>query len=624
LEFTQETTMKQKIITIALFGAIALPFAAYAETPMELLIVTPTRMPQSLDKTIADTTVLNEQDIQKSGAPDVPTILRNVAGVEFSQNGGTGKSSGLYLRGTDSAHVLVLVDGVRINSATTGTTALDQLMLDQIERIEVVRGNVSSLYGSEAIGGVIQIFTKRGHGAPAANVSAGLGSQGTRRFSTGFGGVADGTDFSVQLSTFKTDGVSALNPSLAPNANPDRDGYRNNSLSASLGHALNADHRISAALFGSNGNNQYDNAFGLPTDVNSNREQMWKFSLASDDQINEFWHSKLQLADGVDQYRDFTNGLPSPFGSLFQTASNQLTWQNALRLDEGKQLLLGAESLRQKVSSDINPGYVQTARNMNSLFAGYTGQYGAHQAQFNLRRDANSQYGGATTGLLGYGYALTGAWRATAGYSTAFRAPTFNDLYYPGAGNPALKPEHSRNIEAGVHYAEGSNQFDAVYFDNRIRDLIAYSATLFIPVNVNQARLNGLELSYAGQFGDTGIKAALTSQNPRDTGTGQLLLRRAKLHDSLGLMRQLGEWQVGGEWLYSGTREDDYTDPITFITTRKMLAGYNVFNLTAAYAINKATRLSFRADNLTNQNDSNVYGYNPLGRCLFVGLNYQQ
>lgn len=616
--------MKHKLITIALFGAIALPFAAYAETPMELVIVTPTRMSQPLDKTIADTTVLTERDIRKSGAPDVPTILRNVAGVEFSQNGGTGKSSGLYLRGTDSAHVLVLVDGVRINSATTGTTALEQLMLDQIERIEVVRGNVSSLYGSEAIGGVIQIFTKHGHGAPAVNASAGLGNQGTRRLSTGFGGAADGTDFSVQLSTFKTDGVSALNPALVPNANPDRDGYRNNSLSANLGHAFNDDHRVSAALFGSNGNNQYDNAYGLPTDVNSSREQMWKFSLASDDQINESWHSKLQLADGVDQYRDFTNGLPSPFGSLFQTTSNQLTWQNALRLDEGKQLLLGTESLRQKVSSDINPGYVQTARNVNSLFAGYTGQYGAHQAQFNLRRDVNSQYGGATTGLLGYGHALTGAWRAAAGYSTAFRAPTFNDLYYPGAGNPMLKPEHSRNIEAGVHYAESSNQFDVVYFDNRIRDLIAYSAALFIPVNVNQARMNGLELSYAGQFGDTGIKVALTSQNPRDTGTGQVLLRRAKLHDSLGLMRQLGEWQVGGEWLYSGMREDDYTDPNTFITTRKMLASYNVFNLTVAYAINKATRLSFRADNLTNQNDSNVYGYNPLGRRVFVALNYQQ
>lgn len=614
--------MKQKLISVALSGAIALPFAVYADEPMELMIVTPTRMSQSLNKTLADTTVLDAQDIKKSGAPDVPTILRNVAGVEFSQNGGTGKSSNLYLRGADGSHVLVLIDGVRINSATLGTTALDQLMLDQVERIEVVRGNVSSLYGSEAIGGVIQIFTKRGHGATAANASVGVGNQGTRRLSTGISGATDVTDYSVQLSTFKTDGVSALNPALASGANPDRDGYRNNSLSANLGHVFNDDHRVSASLFGSNGNNQYDSAYGAPTDVNNNRAQVWKYSLASDDQINETWHSKLQLANGVDQYRDYLNGQPTPWGSLYQTSSNQLSWQNALHLDDNKQLLLGAEALRQKVSSDINPGYVQDARTVNSLFAGYTGRYDAHQVQMNLRQDRNSQYGNANTWLLGYGYAFSEAWRATTSYSTAFKAPTFNDLYYPGYGNTALKPEHARNIEAGVHYhVTGGQQFSAVYFDNRISDMI--NAVLVDPVNfgyqaqnIDRAHMSGLEFSYAGRFDDTGVKAALTSQNPRNANTGVQLDRRAKLYSSLEVSQQLGAWQVGGEWLYSGTRPD--------ANNTKVLSAYNVFNLTAGYAISKETKLSLRADNLTNQNDSNAYGYNPLGRRVFVGINYQQ
>lgn len=615
--------MKRYLLTVALSGAISFSLTAYAETPsLDEVVVTAARMPQLLDKTIADTTVLNEEDIRKSGAPDVTTILRNVAGVELSQNGGAGKPSFLYLRGTDSTHVLVLLDGVRINSATTGTTALDQLMLDQVERIEVVRGNVSSLYGSEAIGGVVQIFTRHGHGAPAANVSVGMGSQGTQRLSAGFGGVVDATDFSVQLSTFKTDGVSALNPALIPNANPDRDGYRNNSLSASAGHAFNADHRISATLFGSNGNNQYDNAFNLNrTDVNSNRAQVWKYSLASDDQVSETWHSKLQLASGVDQYRDFLNSQPVPWGSLYQTNDNQISWQNMLHLDDSKQLLLGAESLQQKVSSDINPGYVQRSRNVNSLFAGYTGGYDAHQLQVNLRQDRNSQYGNANTWLLGYGYALSDAWRATASYSTAFKAPTFNELYYPGYGNPALNPERSRNIEAGVHYHAGrGQQFDAVYFDNRISDLINTVLVdpvnfVYQPQNVNRAHMNGFEFSYAGRFGDTGVKAALTSQNPRDATTGVQLDRRAKLHSSLGVTQQLGAWQVGGEWQYSGTRPDG--------SNTHTLSAYNVFNLTAGYAISKETKLTLRADNLTNQNDSNAYGYTPLGRRLFVGINYQ-
>ncbi len=602
----------------------AVPSIAYAASDENLgeVVVTATRLEQPLNQSLVSTTVITAQDIRDSQAPDVPTILRNVAGVEVSQNGGIGKSSGVFLRGTNSDDVLVLVDGVRINSATTGMTSLDQIMLDQVDHIEVVRGNVSSLYGSEAIGGVIQIFTKHGHGAPSANVSAGFGSQGTRRLSTGFGGATNGTDFNVQLSTFKTDGVSALNPVLVPSANPDLNGYRNNSISANLGHTFDSDHRISATLFGSNGNNQYDSAFNPnPADANTNREQIWKFSLATDDQITKDWHSKLQLANGVDQYRDFLNGIPSAFGSLFQTTSNQLTWQNTLHLDDSKQLLMGAESLQQKVSSDINPGYAQDSRTVNSVFAGYTGRYDVHQLQANLRQDRNSQFGDATTGLLGYGYSLTDAWRLTTSYSTAFKAPTFNDLYYPGYGNPALKPEHARDFEAGTHYSvTGGQQFDAVYFDNHIRDMI--NAVLVDPVNyvyqaqnVSRARMNGFEFNYAGRFGDTGVKAALTSQNPRDETTGLQLDRRSKLHSSLGLTQQLGVWQLGGEWMYSGTRPD--------ASSTQTLAAYNVFNMTASYAITKDTKLSLRADNLTNQNDSNAYGYNPLGRRVFAGINYQ-
>ena len=616
--------MKRNLIAAALFGAAILPSSAFADESMEISIVTPTRTPQSPGRAIADTTVISADDIRKAQAPDVPTLLRGVVGVEVSQPGGMGKSASLFLRGTNADQVLVLIDGVRMNSATTGTTAIDQLSTDQIERIEVVRGNVSSVYGSEAIGGVIQIFTKRGHGAPAANASAGLGSQGTQRFSAGIGGAEDGNDFSLQLSSFKTDGVSALNPALVPGANPDRDGYRNNSVSANAGHAFSADHRVSASLFGSYGSNQYDSAFGLPTDVNVNKAQLWKLALASDDQISEAWHSKLQLANGVDQYRDYLNGAPVAFfgqpSSLFQTSSNQASWQNALRLSEASLLLLGAESLRQQVSTDINPGYLNNSRTVNSFYAGYTDQYEAHQLQANLRQDRNSQFGTANTWLLGYGYALSDGWRATASYSTAFKAPTFNDLYYPGYGNPALRPERARNAEAGLRYHAGSQQFDLVYFNNRISDLIngVFDPVTFVyqAQNVNRASIEGFELNYAGQFGDTGVKAGITGQNPRDAATGVQLDRRARVHGSLGLTQQLGDWQLGAEWLHSGTRPD--------ASNTRTLAAYNVVNLTAGYALSKALKLQVRADNLGNQNDSSAYGYNPLGRRIFASINYQQ
>lgn len=610
-------TNKQFILAGLLGLTSSLVMAEPDSSDIEITVVTP-RIEQPLSKTLSSTTVFTADDIRASQAPDVPTLLRNTAGVEISQNGGVGKTAALFLRGSDSTHVLVLIDGVRVNSATLGTTEVDQLMLDQIDHIEVARGNLSSLYGSEAIGGVVQIFTKRGKGAPAANVSAGVGSQGTRRVSAGFGGLSDGTDYHVQLSSYRTDGVSAMNPAQLPNANPDRDGYRNNSFSANVGHSFSADHRLAVSAYASDGENQYDNQFGLPTDVNVNRSKLWKLSATSDNQLSDSWHSKLQIASGVDQYRDYLNGQPVAFfgspSSLFQTRSNQFTWQNTLRLANDKQLLLGAEALQQNVSTDIVPGYVVSSRQINSLFGGYTGQYDAHQLQFNARRDNNSQYGGANTGLLGYGYSFTDAWRATASYSTAYRAPTFNEQYYPGFGNPALKPEYSRNSEAGVHYHATGQQLDLVYFDNRIRDLIALNAA-FLPVNINKARINGVELSYAGHLDNTGIKMALTSQNPRNADTGTPLDRRTKLHGNVGITQQLGDWRVGGEWLYSGTRPDN--------SNTRTLAAYNVFNLSAGYAFSKELQLSLRLDNITNQNDSNAYGYNPLGRRWFAGINYQ-
>ena len=621
--------MKQKIIMIALFGAISISFSAYADTPMELEIVTPTRMPQPQDKTIADTTVLTAQDIQKSGASDVPTLLRSLAGVEVVQQGGLGNVSSTFMRGTNSNQVLVLIDGVRINSATTGTTALEHIMLDSIERIEVVRGNVSSLYGSEAIGGVIQLFTKRGRGAPAFNASAGIGSHGTQRLAAGFSGEVNGNSFSVNAGKVKTDGVSSINPLLVPNnlngvgtppngANPNNNGYDNNTVDAQIKHAFNAEHSLSASLFSTRGNSSFDNAYGSPTDLNNTVENIDKLSLSSDDQINEMWHSSVRLAQGSDDNHNYTNNAETSF---FKTTTNQLTWQNNLKISGNQHMNLTVEHLGQEVSSDTH--FTQTSRNVNSLLGGYVGEYGSQQVQLNLRQDRYSDFGAANTGLLGYGMSFAESWRATASISNAFKAPTFNDMYYPLSygyqGNPNLKPERSRNEEVGLHYAANGQRVDAVYFDNRISDLIASNATFTTVVNINQAQINGEELSYAGEFGETHLKANATWQNPRDTTTGLVLQKRAREFGNFAASHSFGVWDAGAEIKYSGARPD-----FNYSSAPVSLPGYQLVNLTADYKIDKNFNLSLRADNIFNRDYSEAYSYNTLGRTVFIGLKYQQ
>ena len=507
------------IITAELFGATMLPTAAHADTPdSDEIVVTATRLPQLLNQTIADTTVLNEQEIRNSGAPDVATLLRSLAGVEVAQTGGLGEQARIFMRGTNSDQVLILLDGVRINSATLGTTAIEHIMLDSLDRIEVVRGNVSSLYGSEAIGGVIQLFTKHGSGTPAFNASTGMGNHNTQRVATGFSGEVNDTSFSVNAGRVRTDGVSAMNPLLMPKANPNNNGYDNGTLDAQIKHALNADHALSASVFSTRGNISYDSAFGLPTDLNDTVENLEKLSLASDDQLGAMWHSQVRLAQGIDDSHTYKNGAEV---SRYQTQSNQLAWQNNLRVADGQQLSLSAEYLAQAVTSTVF--FSQTSRTVNSALGGYTGEFGAQQIQLNVRQDNYSDFGTANTGLLGYGLSFADRWRATASISNAFKAPTFDDMYWPlqfgYQGNPNLKPERSQNKEVGLRYAANGQRVEAVYFDDRISDLIVYQFPSM--VNINQAQITGQEFSYAGDFGDNHLNANATFQNPRDAATFQ-------------------------------------------------------------------------------------------------------
>lgn len=610
--------MKQNVITLALAGAIALPISSFADTPdMEEIVVTAARMPQALDKSIVDTTVLNQQDIENSGAPDVETLLRSVPGVEVVQSGGLGSQSSIFMRGANSNQVLVLLDGVRIDSATTGSTALEHIMLDSIERIEIVRGNASSLYGSEAIGGVIQLFTKQGKGAPSFNASAGVGNEGTRRMSAGFSGAVSDTSFSVNASRIKTDGVSAMNPQIMTNANPNNNGYDNTTLNAQVRHAFNADHALTASVYSTRGNTSFDNAYGLPTDINNTIENLDKYSLASDDQLSSIWHSQLRIAQGIDDSHTYTNGLPV---YRFETRNNQAAWQNNFKIADKQQLSLSVENLNQAVISTT--AYTQTSRNVNSILGGYLGEYGANQVQLNLRQDRYSDFGIANTGLLGYGYSFAQDWRATASISNAFKAPTFNDLFYPGYSNPNLSPERSVNREAGLHYSSDGQRVDLVYFDNRIHDLIEYDAMTYIPYNVGLAEIKGQELSYAGDFGQTHLNASATFQNPVDETSGLQLIRRAKNFGNLGVSHDFDRLNLGAEVRYSGARQDMNFN--AYPSSTVILSAYQILNLTAHYRIDKHLTALGSLGNVFNRNYSEVYGYNTLGRTLFVGLNYQQ
>jgi vitamin B12 transporter len=619
--------MKLKYLLGALLCAIAALAQAETET-LDEVVVTASRSEQHLTQTLQSTSVITQRDILESGATDVPSLLRNLAGVEVAQTGGMGSQSSLFLRGSNSTHTLVLVDGVRISAATTGAPAIDQLLLDQVERIEVVRGNVSSLYGSEAIGGVVQIFTKRGRGAPAATVSAGYGTQATRRASAAIGGEVEGASFHVGVSKLATDGVSAINTTLAPLANPDSDGYNNTSLSARGGYAFNSAHLLEASALRSVGKVQIDqlkyDSFGSPVFDTASDESdttLSKWSLASSNRWVDKWESRVTLAQGEDDSVSRSNGLKT---SSFKTVSQQLAWQNTLNIGEQGVLVLVAERIKQSVSSTT--AFSVDARSTNSLLAGYTADYGVHQVQVNMRQDKYSDFGSANTSLLGYGLRVGDTLRLTATVSTAYKAPTFNDMYWPlelspwgsYSGNANLKPERAHNLELGAHYRQGEVYLDTALFQNRIRDLIAYTSD---PItfagtmsNIDEAIIEGMELVYGVKHDAIEFENAITLQSPRNVKTGAILSRRAQTMNTLTVARRFGSGRVGFEWRSSSERKDG----------GNTLAAYDVINLTAQWKLTPNLGLNARVNNLFGQDYMLVHQYNTLGRSLFVGLNYQQ
>ena len=602
-------------VALAQFSPVA---ADISTEPVQLapVVVTTTRVPQKLADSIAQTTLFDQQDIADSNASDVAGLLALAPGAQITRNGGPGSPAGLMLRGALSAQSLVLIDGVRVESAGLGAAQLSQLMLDQIDRVEVVNGNVSALYGSNAVGGVVQIFTKDGGDHPPRfNFETEVGSYHTQRQQLGANGALDKdgrTAFNVTVSREKTDGFSSIDPATSPNVNPNANGYLNESVAATLRHQFTGKWDAGVRFLQSNGINSFDSNYGLPTDQNESHNRVRSTSVFANGKITDNWTTHFIVAQGQDRADTELNGV---YNSKFNSENRQYTWQNDIALMPGHKLLFGYEHLDQTLDSDqvAAPG-----RHVNSAFAGFAGTLGQSQFQANVRHDQYSDFGGANSYYLGYGYHFDAHWKATASYSDAFRAPNFDDLYYPFSGNPSIQPERSHSVEAALQYASSAvGIVRLTAFQTRYTNLIDYVSDgngFFIAQNVGRAKVQGLEGSWAGQVGPTDVRASFTFQNPIDETSQQDLTRRARRFATLAVNRSIGGWRVGGEWITSGARED-------FDST---LGGYGLVNLSARYDITKSWYIGARIDNLFNKDYQLAYSYNTPRRGAYITLGWQQ
>ncbi len=608
--------MKIRLSALVSACALAFPFVPAQADDAQLghVVVTATRQPISADEALASVDVIDRDEIARAGHSGLLGLLASRPGVQMARNGGPGSSGSVFIRGANSGHTLLLVDGVRVGSATSGSPVLETIPLEIIERIEILRGPASALYGADALGGVIQVFTRKGREGFQPSARVGVGSDGAREASATLAGGDERLRYSVTAGHERSDGFNARLPAKTVEDRDD-DGFRNDYLSASATLDLGGNDELGASVLYSDMRNWFDAAESFDSFLDKRAES---YGLHLRKQHTAEWTSTLRFGHSVDALE---NQSSATMASRFDTTQRQLSWQHDVALGGGS-LMAAYEFLQQRVQTTAD--YEKTRRHINAFLLGWGGEFDRHNVQFNARHDRHSQFGSKTTGSAAYGYRLTPEWRAHASIGTAFKAPTFNDLYFPiecyGAwgcfgGNPELEPEEALNREIGLAWERNGFSVDLTYFNNRIKNLIDWSSG--IAANVGRADIQGVEASLSALLGDYRLRASIDLLDAEDEDTGDQLGRRARVGGALAVERVAGAWTWGVEWNGQGRRYDRVPNAAS-----GQMSGYGLVDAYVHYALARDWSVELRANNLLDKDYELAKGFGTQGTNAFVALRY--
>lgn len=608
--------------------------AVAQDADKETIVVTASRMPTRYNQLIADVSVVDRETIQEYGpAAPIAEVLANEPGITVKSSGGLGSQTTVFMRGAaTSSQTLLLIDGMRVNTAVNGGASWAFVPLQQIGRMEIVRGPSSTMYGSDAIGGVIQLFTRKGEGDAKVYADAGYGTYGTSAETVGVEGSKDGLSYSLYAGNAHSLGMPTFT-NASGNYNPNDSSYTNSSGSTRLAYTITPGQELGASVVYGQGRNAYTNS---ATQMGYATQTFSVASVYTQNKILESWTSLLRGGYTNDNSKNYIAGGDPNYN--FQTQQYQLQWQNDVKLPVGK-AMLAYEFLNQNVNGST--AYTVTSRNISSFIAGWNGDYGRNLFNANIRNDNNTQFGNATTGSVGYGYFLTSTVRATASWGTAYQAPTFSDLYapytdygygYSWKGNPNLSPTRSQNTEAGLRYDDGVHRAGVIYYYNNVTNMITPGDSSM--VNVGRAVLQGVTTTYDGKIYGLDVVGSVDYQNAMNAETNQMLRYRPQAFGSLTVQKKMDFWNLGAQYQGSASQQTGATSVGPGSSSNVTLGGYGLFNLFGSVNVYKDVSLFARANNIFNRqyvtNFTNNYGspandyYRNPGVNFFVGLRFQQ
>jgi len=596
------------------------------------VVISANRQVQARNDSSAANTVFTRDDIDRLQPTSVTDLLSRVPGVQVAPTGGRGSLPGIYIRGTKSAQSLVLVDGQRIANTTSGDSGLQYLNIDQIERVEVLRGSRSVIYGSDAIGGVIQVFTRRNaEQGLQPRLKLGFGSHQTWERSLGLSGGDEQTRFNLGASLDETAGINSTHASFPSDG--DHDAYRNQSLSLNLSHAFNDALEVGFNVLDNRGKSEYDNSFGrfdIATGQTLGQKPYTDYTVSSiggyvDATLTERWQSRLEL--GHSENRDTKRDTLSNDFSVFNTYRDSLNWQNDLTLNDQNSLILGGDWYEDRFHGST--AFTENSRWNRAAFVQHRFKGDWFSTELGLRRDQNQQFGAQNSWSGTLTLPVNPDNDVLLSYSEGFRAPTFNDLYYPDTkySNPDLQPETSKSYELQWRsQLSASTRLEASLYRTDLSDAIILDSTSK-PQNVASARINGVEAALKqelfGWQGNVGVSII----DPRDRDTGHTLARRARRTLNLDLDRQFDKLGLGASWQAISSSYDDEDN-------RNRLGGYALLGLRSSWAINREVSLSLKVDNLLDRqyararysynaaDFSNNQDYREEGRTWMLGLTW--
>lgn len=609
------------LLGCAFFCSSAGTFAQPQATPGSAVQVVGTRAPTALDRTVADVVIIDRDRIRATSADSLEDLLRREGGIQLSRNGGPGQSSSVMIRGSAASNTLVLIDGVRIGSATLGQTDLAAISLAQVERIEIMRGPGSSLYGADAIGGVVNIVTRRGDGAPYLHGNLAGGNHASGEAYAALSGSGEGFDYALGLSGETGDGVSAVLPGdLFGIYNPDDDGFARYGVSLAGGYSWQKGQRIGLSYSASKLRSMFDSAEYPPPNFLPdaspdfrNRLTTQLTTLDYQGTLSAAWAALLRASYQTDQLQSGANVV-----SRYDTTRRQFTAQTSWTPSTQHQWVAAVDLLTESIHSS---DYRAPERDNTGLTVGYTGRFGAQKLQADLRWDHNSVYDNQTTGKLGWGMDVAEGWSLRALAGTAFRAPTFNDLYFPNFGVATLQPERSRSIEAGVNYQAEQTSVSGTAYYNKVSDLIGYQSDpnqcppgydFGCAGNTSRALLQGITLQGLQQWGRLQFTLALDWLNAKDRDTDQTLNRRAANQQTFAVDWNDGPWQLGGTVLRVSQRPD----------AGVLLPAYALLNLNARWRFERFWQVEARLQNAFDKDYQPARDYQDAGRQFWLGLRY--